>query len=122
MGARTAPSRGGHDHRPELTLPASGESTVEAAPVALDLSFRMTTWIAGTEESTIVAVGGALPGRGTAAPPPREPAGAWHAVDRDSGTVACGTTRFLETWPDHPWTEAGVADRCPECLAAVPLT
>lgn len=83
----------------------------------------MTTWIAGTEESTIAATaGGGLPGRGAAAaPPPREPAGTWHAVDADTSRPVCGTSRFLEVWPTHAWAEDGVTDRCPDCVAAVPV-
>ena len=82
----------------------------------------MTTWIPGTEESTIAAVAGGLPGRGSAAAtPPREPAGTWHAVDPATGDPACGSDRFLEVWPTRRWREEGVADRCAECVAAVPL-
>jgi hypothetical protein len=88
----------------------------------------MTTWIAGTEESTIAAVEGALPGRGglpgrgsSAPPPPREPAGTWHAIDPDTGDAACGTNRFLEPFANHRWNEPGDIDRCAACLAVVPL-
>jgi hypothetical protein len=83
----------------------------------------MTTWLAGTEESTIVQEGGGLPGRGTlpgrgaSASGTRGPAGTWHAVDADTRRPACGTSRFLEVWADHPWGEATDADRCPECVA-----
>jgi hypothetical protein len=82
----------------------------------------MTTWIAGTEESTIATGGTALPGRGASAAPPREPAGEWHAVDADSRQPVCGTTRFLEIWPSRSWHEEGVAERCDACVAAVPPT
>ena len=89
----------------------------------------MTNWIAGTQESTIPATSGALPGRGSlpargsAAPEPeREPAGEWHAIDPATGDPACGTNRFLEPFPNHPWNEPGDIERCPDCLAAVPLT
>ncbi len=82
----------------------------------------MTTWVAGTEESTIAATDGALPGRrgrDAAATSPREPAGIWHAVDADTTRVACGTTRFLEIWPARPWSSSGASDRCDDCVAAV---
>lgn len=87
----------------------------------------MATWIAGTEESTTVSAGGGLPGRGSlpgrgaaAADLKQEPAGEWHAVDADTGRVACGTNRFMNTWPDRSWNEAGVEARCAACAAKVP--
>src|SRR5207237_2669606 len=79
----------------------------------------MVTWIAGTEESTVVSTGGGLPGRGQASTQPREPAGTWHAVNAETQRAACGTNRFMELWPDRSWDEGSPADRCPDCVAAL---
>jgi hypothetical protein len=87
----------------------------------------MTEWIVGTEESTIEQAGGglpgrgALPGRGDAGAIRRAPAGQWHAVDPATGRPACGSTRFMESWPDIAWASETGAPRCPDCLAAVPV-
>ena len=49
----------------------------------------------------------------------REPKGRRHAVDVDTGEVACGTFDSLRVFDDHPWTAEG--DTCPACEAIAPF-
>lgn len=81
----------------------------------------MTRWIVGSEESTTGDTGGALPGRGQAQVAHREPAGEWHAIDSTSSRPACGSRRFMETFPDRPWGSGEPTSRCADCLAVVSI-
>jgi hypothetical protein len=49
----------------------------------------------------------------------REPRGKRHAVDTDTGVVACGTRDSLRIFDDLPW--AADPECCPTCEAAVPF-
>jgi hypothetical protein len=50
----------------------------------------------------------------------REPKGKRHAVDADSGQVACGTLDSLRVFEDLPWGPDG--DWCTNCEAVVPFS
>jgi hypothetical protein len=50
----------------------------------------------------------------------REPKGKRHAVDPDTGEVACGTRDALRVFDDLPWSPDG--DSCTSCEAAVPFS
>ncbi len=50
----------------------------------------------------------------------REPKGRRHAVDPDTGEVACGTRDALRVFDDWPWAPDG--DCCANCEAAVPFS
>ena len=51
------------------------------------------------------------------------PGGHCHAVAAGSETAVCGATGLI-VWPDRPW-ERGLSfhgfERCPECVALVPV-
>ena len=49
----------------------------------------------------------------------REPKGTRHAVDTDTGLVACGTRDSLRVFDDWPW--AADDDWCRACEAIVPF-
>ncbi len=49
----------------------------------------------------------------------REPRGMRHAVDADTGEVACGTFDSLRVFDDLPW--APDAECCPNCEAIAPF-
>ena len=49
----------------------------------------------------------------------REPKGKRHAVDTDTGLVACGTRDSLRIFDDWPW--AADDDWCRACEAIVPF-
>ena len=50
----------------------------------------------------------------------REPKGKRHAVDADTGQVACGTLDSLRVFEDLPWAPDG--EWCANCEAVVPFT
>jgi hypothetical protein len=99
---------------------------VRLAGPAATYRHTMTTWVCGTEESTIPATEGALPGRrgaqSSGAALQRQPAGTWHAIDADTGRPACGTSRLIETFPAIPWSSPEGTDRCAPCAARVPVS
>jgi hypothetical protein len=49
----------------------------------------------------------------------REPKGKRHAVDSDTGMVACGTRDSLRVFEDWPWAPDG--ECCSACEAAAPF-
>jgi len=59
-------------------------------------------------------------GLGRASAGGREPKGKRHAVDPDTGEVACGTRDALRVFDDMPWSSDD--DCCSNCEAAVPFS
>jgi hypothetical protein len=52
-------------------------------------------------------------------PARREPRGIRHAVDLETGEVACGTIDMLQVFEDLPWQADG--EWCPGCEDVVPF-
>ncbi|HEX9466824.1 MAG TPA: hypothetical protein VGA11_00300 [Acidimicrobiia bacterium] len=50
----------------------------------------------------------------------REPRGTRHAVDSETGTVACGTRDTLRVFPGLSWAPEG--EWCASCESVVPFT
>jgi len=49
----------------------------------------------------------------------REPKGKRHAVDTDTGMVACGTPDSLRIFDDWPWVDD--PECCPSCASVAPF-
>jgi hypothetical protein len=75
--------------------------------------------VVGALGSGLVSSQGRRRDRSGSGGPRRGPKGLRHAVDTDTGDVACGTIDALRVFDDWPWTADG--EWCEACEAAVPF-
>lgn len=79
---------------------------------------RGMLWIVGAEQSRFLEPEAAMPGREQLVP-----VGRTHAVDSESGEVACGYgSEALNVFDDLDWETASFVEKCPDCVRAVSAT
>jgi len=72
-------------------------------------------WQVGAEQSRFLEPEAAMPGHEQLVP-----VGLTHAVDSETGDVACGyESEALEFFPDLDWESASLVERCPDCVQVV---
>jgi hypothetical protein len=74
-------------------------------------------WMVGAEETRFLEPEAAMPGREELVP-----VGPTHAVDRETGEVACGFGSEALNVFDLDWETASFGEKCPDCVRAVSAT
>lgn len=78
------------------------------------LGWRPMAWKVGAEETRFLEPDAAIPGREQLMP-----VGPTHAVDSETGEVACGFRSEALNVFDLDWVSADLVERCPDCVQAV---
>jgi hypothetical protein len=78
---------------------------------------RGMAWIVGAEESRFLEPEAAMPGREQLVP-----VGPTHAVDSETGEVACGFGSEALNVFDLDWETTSFVEKCPNCVRAVSAT
>ena len=71
-------------------------------------------WMVGAEETRFLEPEAAMPGREQLVP-----VGLTHAVNRETGEVACGFGSEVLNVFDLDWVSADLVERCPDCVQAI---
>ena len=74
-------------------------------------------WMVAAEETRFLEPEAAIPGREELVP-----VGPTHAVDSETGEVACGFASEALNVFDLDWETASFGEKCPDCVRAVSAT